>query len=176
MAGKAYLSLCCGIFTIPPGTRAGILREKTMAISRKTLVLGLCALALTVASLAFAAQRTVTNPAGASGPFSQSVAAGDIIYISGQIGLPPGEKQLPDGIEAQTRQCMANVKAALENAGSGLDKLVKVNVYLADMNDYNTVNKLYAEYFKKDFPARTCLEVSAIPMGALIEIEAVAVK
>jgi len=113
------------------------------------------------------------------GPYSQAVIyAGldELIYTSGQIPIDPKTSNITDGdISAQTRQVMENLNAVLEKAGSSFDKIIKTTVYLTDMSKFAEFNKVYETYFSKDcYPARTCVEVSALPKGAAIEIEAVA--
>lgn len=137
----------------------------------------ICGLILTT-SLAFAGERKVINPgAQGAGPYSPGIMvdSDDLIFTSGQLGLDAAGK-LPEGIEAQTKQALNNVKAVVEAAGSSMDKLVKVTIYMTDIKDYGTVNAIYKTYFTKDFPARTALQVANLPLGGLIEIEAIAVK
>ena len=132
-----------------------------------------------VATVASAASRSVVVPEKAPkavGPYSQGIAVGDFVYTSGQLPLDPATDTMPEGIEAQARQSLENVKAVLEAAGSGLDKVVKVTIFVKDLNDFGKVNAIYATYFTQDPPARSCVEVARIPKDALIEIEAVAVK
>lgn len=132
-----------------------------------------------VATAASAASRSVVVPEKAPkavGPYSQGIAAGGFVYTSGQLPLDPATDTMPEGIEAQARQSLDNVKAVLEAAGSGLDKVVKVTIFVKDLNDFSKVNAIYATYFTQDPPARSCVEVARIPKDALIEIEAVAIK
>lgn len=143
----------------------------------KTLFLLVCGLILT-ASLAFAGDRTVVKlGTQGAGPYSPGIIADvdKLVFTSGQLGLDASGK-LVEGIEAQAKQALDNVKAVLEAAGSGMDKIVKVTIYMTDIKDYGTVNNIYKGYFTKDFPARTALQVADLPLGGLIEIEAVAVK
>ena len=116
------------------------------------------------------------NAPAAVGPYVHAVAAGDLIFTSGQLGLDPVEGTLPEGIEAQAHQALRNLAAVLEAAGSDFDHVVKTNVFLDDINDFATVNAIYAEYFKNEVPARSCVQVAKIPKGGLVEIEAIAVK
>ena len=111
----------------------------------------------------------------AIGPYSQAIQAGNMIYTSGQIALDPatGEMVSPD-IKAQTKQAMENLKSVIEAGGSDMNQVVKVTLYIKDMNDFGTINEIYCNYFKDACPARSCVEVSALPKGALIEIEAIA--
>lgn len=139
-------------------------------------ILALCLVFAT--SFAFAADREVVSlGAKGAGPYSPGIIADadKLVFTSGQLGLDASGK-LPEGIEAQTTQALNNVKAVLEAAGSGMDKIVKVTIYMTDIKDYGTVNNIYKGYFSKDFPARTALQVANLPLGGLIEIEAVAVK
>ncbi|MGA9761281.1 MAG: Rid family detoxifying hydrolase [Gaiellaceae bacterium] len=108
-------------------------------------------------------------------PYSQAIAAGDLVFVSGQLGLAPGETTLEGkDIATQTRQALENLKAILEQAGSGLDGLLKTTVFLADLADFAAVNGVYAEYVGSEPPARATVQVAALPSGALVEIDAVA--
>ena len=112
----------------------------------------------------------------AVGPYSQAVKIGDLVYTAGQIGLVPATGTLvAEEIEEQTHQVLQNLKAVLEAAGSGLDRVVKTTVFLADMGDFKAMNGVYADYFPTDPPARSAFQVAALPLGARVEIEAVAV-
>jgi 2-iminobutanoate/2-iminopropanoate deaminase len=118
-----------------------------------------------------------TNKApGAGGPYSQAIKAGELILTAGQLGIVPGTKDLagPD-IESQTRQALENIKAILEAAGSCLDHAVKCTVFLADIDDFSRMNSVYAEFFSNDPPSRSTVPGVALPLGARVEIEAVAV-
>lgn len=119
---------------------------------------------------------TTTAAPAAVGPYSQGIATEQLVFTSGQIPLHPETKTMPADIAAQARQSLDNVKAVLEAAGSGLEKVVKVNIFLVDINDFAKVNEVYGTFFKAPFPARSCVAVAALPLGAHIEIEAVAVK
>ena len=111
----------------------------------------------------------------AIGPYSQAVKVGSLVFVSGQIPVDPatGEFAGPD-IETQTHQSLKNLKAILEEAGSGLDKVVKTTVFLQDMKDFAAMNGVYAQYFKEPFPARAAVQVGRLPKDALVEIECVA--
>jgi 2-iminobutanoate/2-iminopropanoate deaminase len=111
----------------------------------------------------------------AVGPYSQAIRLGDLIFTAGQIALIPGTKKLAgEDAATQARQALENVKAILEAAGSCLEHVVKATVFLKDINDYAQVNEVYAQFFKKDFPARSAVQVAALPLGAQVEIEVVA--
>lgn len=112
----------------------------------------------------------------AIGPYSQAVKAGNIIYISGQLPVIPatGEFSGPD-IASQTRQSLTNIQNILKEAGADMSKVVKTTVLLADIKDFSAMNAVYAEFFTEPYPARAAFQVAAIPKGALVEIEAVAV-
>ena len=114
---------------------------------------------------------------GAIGPYSQGVSTGELVFTSGQIPLDPATGTFPEGIEAQTRQCLKNVRAILEAAGSGMEKAVKLTVFLQDMNDFAAMNAAYSEFFEGgSAPARSAVQVARLPRDAMIEIEAIAVK
>ena len=135
------------------------------------------ALALALATPAAAQEREVIRsaivPAGL--PFSAAVRAGDLLFLSGQIGNIPGTRQLADtGIAGQTRQTFENIKTVLAAAGSSLDRVVKCTVFLTDMRDYGAMNAVYAEYFPKDPPARSTVAGSGLALGARVEIECIA--
>ena len=118
-----------------------------------------------------------TNAPAAIGPFSQAIRVGNTLYLSGQLGLDPKNGNFAEGgFEAQARQALENQKAVLAAAGFTLNDVVECQVFVKDMNLYSTFNKVYAEYFKKDFPARAVLEVARIPKDGLVEIMMVAVK
>lgn len=110
----------------------------------------------------------------AIGPYSQAIRAGDLIFASGQLGLDPQTGKLQEGVEAQARQALANVKAVLQAADSSVDRVVKVTMFLADMNDFAKVNAIYGELFNHEPPARSTIQVAALPLGGLVEIEVIA--
>jgi 2-iminobutanoate/2-iminopropanoate deaminase len=106
------------------------------------------------------------------GPYSQAVKYGDMVFTSGQIPVDPATGKMVEGdIQAQTEQVFRNLAAVLAAAGTGLQNAVKVTVFLADMADFPKVNEVYARQFEQPFPARSCVEVSALPAGARVEIE-----
>jgi 2-iminobutanoate/2-iminopropanoate deaminase len=113
----------------------------------------------------------------AVGPYSQAIRVGDLVYTAGQVPLDPATGKLVDGdIQAQTRQVIQNLKAVLEAAGSSLNNVVKTTVFLQDMNDYAAVNEVYASFFADGAPARSAVQVAALPLGSRIEIEVVAIR
>ena len=120
--------------------------------------------------------RTERAPAPFQGaPYSQAIRCGDLVFVSGRLALRPGEKELSGGtIEEQTEQILANLRAILEAAGSGLDRLVKTTVFLADLADFAGMNEVYARHVGDRPPARSTVEVAALPSGARVEIEAIA--
>jgi 2-iminobutanoate/2-iminopropanoate deaminase len=122
------------------------------------------------------AVRTDKAPAPV-GPYNQAVTFGDLVFSSGQIALDPATGQMcNDSIEAEAEQVFRNLAAVLEAAGSGMDRAVKVTVFLTDLSDFGRVNEVYARFFGEPFPARSCFEVAALPKGARVEVEAVAVR
>ncbi|HJC16464.1 RidA family protein [uncultured Alistipes sp.] len=112
----------------------------------------------------------------AVGPYSQAVEAAGTIYVSGQLPIDASTGKMPEGIEAQTRQSLTNLRHILEEAGSSLSDVVKTTVLLQDMGDFAAMNAVYAEFFTQEMPARMCYEVARLPMGAQVEIDAVAVR
>lgn len=117
-----------------------------------------------------------TKAPGAIGPYSQGIDIGNMIFFSGQIPLNPETGEMPEGIEAQTKQALDNVKGLLESQGLDFSHVVKTTVFLDNMDDFNTVNSIYAQYFLEPYPARSAVEVGRLPKGALIEVEIIAVK
>ena len=115
------------------------------------------------------------NAPAAIGPYSHCVKVGRMVFTSGQIVLNPETGVLAEGIEAQTIQALNNLKAVLEAANSGMENIVKTTVFVKDMADFAKVNKLYGMMIPAPFPARSCVEVAALPAGALVEVEAMAV-
>jgi 2-iminobutanoate/2-iminopropanoate deaminase len=119
--------------------------------------------------------RTERAPAPFQGaPYNQAVKAAGLVFVAGQLGLRPGDKEPLAGISEQTEQVMQNLRAILEEAGSGLDRLVKTTVFLQDLGDFQAMNEVYARHVGDRPPARSTVEVAKLPSGALVEIEAVA--
>lgn len=111
----------------------------------------------------------------AIGPYSPALKVGNLIFASGQVPVDPKTGKMIEGdIEAQTRRALENLKAVLKPYSIGLENVVKATIFLKDMNNFSRVNKVYGEYFKEKFPARSCVEVSRLPKDAEIEIEAIA--
>jgi 2-iminobutanoate/2-iminopropanoate deaminase len=111
----------------------------------------------------------------AIGPYSQAISTENMVYTAGQIGLDPASMEIVrGGIEAETRQALTNLKHVLESADSGLNFVVKTLVFLQDMNDFAMMNAVYAEFFPEHPPARSTVQVAALPKGGLVEIECVA--
>lgn len=117
---------------------------------------------------------STNNAPGAIGPYSQAIKAGNFIYTSGQLPINSKNNELIEDIKNATAQCLENVKAILEEAGTSMDKVVKTLVFLKDLNDFSAMNEVYASYFKENPPARSCIEVSKLPKDAIVEIEVVA--
>ena len=120
--------------------------------------------------------RTEAAPAPFQGaPYSQAIASNGLVFVSGQLALKPGDKELSGGsIEEQTEQVFANLGAILEAAGSGLDRLVKTTVFIQNLDDFQGMNSVYAKRVGDTPPARSTVEVAKLPSGALVEIEAIA--
>ncbi len=118
-----------------------------------------------------------TNQAPAAvGPYSQAIKAGNSVYISGQIPMDPAKGELvKTSIEAETKQCLENAKAVLSEAGATFEDVVKVTVFIKDMNQFGQINAVYGEYFTSHKPARACVEVARLPLDVNVEIEMIAV-
>ena len=115
------------------------------------------------------------NAPAAVGPYSQAIDCGDLVFLSGQIPLVPETGLVADGgLEAQAHQMFANIKAVLAEAGMSLSNVVKTTVFMTDLSQFAAFNAIYAEYFKAPYPARSCVEVSALPTGVLVECELIA--
>ncbi len=121
-------------------------------------------------------KRIIATPdaPAAIGPYSQAVELNGTLYLSGQLPVDPGTGQMPEGIEAQTRQALRNLGAILAAAGLDFADIVKTTVLLADIADFGAMNAVYAEFFPTDKPARVCYQAAALPRGARVEIDAVA--
>ena len=111
----------------------------------------------------------------AIGPYSQAIRAAGLVFTAGQVGADPADGALADGVAAQADRALRNLAAVLGEAGSGLDRVVKTTIFLADMGDFAAVNEVYAAHLSPPFPARSTIAVKALPKGALVEIEMVAI-
>ncbi len=112
----------------------------------------------------------------AIGPYSQAIALGDFVFTSGQLGIDPKTGALEQGVERQTERAMRNIGEILKQAGLGYADVLKTTVFVTDMGDFSTVNAVYQRYFEGACPARSCVQVAALPKGGLVEIECIAAK
>ena len=112
----------------------------------------------------------------AIGPYSQAIDLGELVFTSGQIPVCPTDGTFSADVVQQAHQCLQNVKAVLEAAGSSMDKVVKTTVFIADMDQFGAINEVYQQYFTQPYPARSCVQVAKLPKGVGIEIEAIALK
>lgn len=117
-----------------------------------------------------------SNAPAAIGPYSQGIDLGNMVFTSGQLPINPANKELVTSIKEATTQALNNVKAILEASGTTVDNIVKTTIFLKDLDDFAAMNEAYAEFFQNDCPARSCFQVAKLPMDAVIEIEAIAVK
>lgn len=117
---------------------------------------------------------TSANAPKALGPYSAGIKAGNLLFLSGQLGIDPATGKLAEGVEAQAAQALANIEALLSEAGASFDNVVKTTVLLAHIDDFAAVNAVYARRFSEPYPARSAFAVAAIPAGALVEIEVTA--
>lgn len=118
---------------------------------------------------------TPSAPA-ALGPYSQGIDAGPFVFVSGQLPVDPATGEIPDDAAAQAERAFANVRAILAAAGLGLEHVAKTTVFLSDLADFAAVNEVYSRMFSAPFPARSCVQVAALPRGARLEVEAIAVR
>lgn len=116
------------------------------------------------------------NAPGAVGAYSQGIAVGDLVFVSGSLPIDPVSRAMPEDVKAQANLALTNVKGILEAAGSGMDKVVKATIFLANIDDFGAVNEVYSTFFTKPYPARSCFAVAALPLGAKLEIEVIATK
>ena len=119
----------------------------------------------------------ITSPKApaAIGPYSQGIKLNQFVFTSGQLPIDSKTGQMPEGIEAQTKQSLENIKAILEAAGTNMENVAKVLIFLKDMNDFSKMNEIYAKFFTGIFPSRSCVQAARLPKDALIEIEAIAI-
>lgn len=115
------------------------------------------------------------NSPAAIGPYNQGIVVGGFLFTSGQLPIHPKTGEIPQTVEEQTKLVLENLKAIIEAAGSSLDQVVRCTVYLQDMNDFSTMNGIYATFFEENPPARVCVEVSKMAKNALVEIDAIAI-
>lgn len=114
-----------------------------------------------------------TNAPAAIGPYSQAITAGNLLFTSGQIPIDPATGNIPEGVEAQARQALTNVKNLITAGGGKIKNTVKTTVFIQNMADFGKINEIYAEFFTEPFPARSCVEVAKLPKDVLLEIEAI---
>ena len=122
-------------------------------------------------------ERVSTDSAPAAvGPYSQAVVHGDLVFVSGQIPVDPTDGSVPEDIAEQTAQALHNLRSVLEAAGSGMDRVLRVTVFVRDMSRFPDVNAVYAGFFTEPYPSRSCVEVSGLPKGVSVEIDAIAFR
>lgn len=119
---------------------------------------------------------STTNAPAAIGPYSQAVEVNGFVYASGQIPINPATGEIPEGIEAQAKQALTNVKGLMEACNLSMADIVKTSVFIKDMNDFAKVNEVYATFFEDNYPARSCVEVARLPKDVLIEVEVIAAR
>ncbi len=112
----------------------------------------------------------------AIGPYSQAIEVNGIVYTSGVIPVVPETGEIPEGSQAQAKQALTNLSNLLQAAGSSMNNVIKTTVFIKEMNDFGTINEVYATFFEGDFPARSCVEVARLPKDVMLEIEAIATK
>ena len=119
---------------------------------------------------------TCSDAPKAIGPYSVAIATENLVFVSGQLGIDPISGSIVEGgIQAQTRTALTNLKSVLESAGSSLEQVVKTTVFLTDIAQFAEMNGVYAEFFTSDYPARSAIQVAALPKGSIVEVEAIAV-
>ena len=117
------------------------------------------------------------NAPGAIGPYSQAIKVGELLFLSGQLGIDPKTGEITGDVAAQTKQALTNAKAILEAAGSAMDKVIKTTVFLSDIGNFAAMNEVYATFFTEgSYPSRSAVEVARLPKDALVEIEVIAAK
>ncbi|MCR4955754.1 MAG: RidA family protein [Lachnospiraceae bacterium] len=112
----------------------------------------------------------------AIGPYSQAIEVNGMVYTSGVIPVDPATGAIPEGSAAQAKQALTNLSNLLQAAGTDMDHVIKTTVFIKEMNDFGAINEVYATYFTKDFPTRSCVEVARLPKDVMLEIEAIALK
>ncbi len=121
-------------------------------------------------------QISTSHAPAAIGPYSQALRVGHMVFVSGQIPVNPDTGEMPEGIEAQAVQALTNLKNVLLAAGLDMSNVIKTVVFLSDLNDFPTVNRIYESFFTAPYPARSCVQVAGIPKGAGLEIECIAIE
>ena len=119
---------------------------------------------------------STTNAPAAIGPYSQALDCGNMVFVSGQIPVDPATGKIAETVEEQAHQSLSNLRNVLAEAGLTMANVIKTTVFLADLADFGTVNEIYAQYFSQPYPARSCVQVAAIPQGCKLEIECIAVR
>lgn len=119
---------------------------------------------------------STTNAPSALGPYSQAIQSDEMIFASGQLGINPANKELPESVEEQAKQSLQNISKILEAANCDINHVLKTTVYMTDIKDFAAVNEIYGEFFAQPYPARSAIQVAALPAGAKIEIEVIAKK
>ncbi len=115
-----------------------------------------------------------TQAPAAVGPYSQAIMTAGLVFTAGQLGIDPLSGKLAEGIEAQTHQAMRNLQAVLEAASTNFERVIKTTIFVTDMGNFKTVNSIYGSYFNEAPPARSTVQVAALPLGGLVEIEMIA--
>lgn len=118
---------------------------------------------------------STSNAPSAIGPYSQAIKVGNLVLISGQLGINPDDNSILENIQEQTKQSLNNIGCILKEVNLGYSDIIKVKIFLKDLKDFNIVNDIYRKYFNGNYPARSCFEISRLPKDALIEIEVVAI-
>ncbi len=119
-------------------------------------------------------KETKTNNAPAAiGPYSQAITVGNLLFTSGQIPINPETGEIPEGVEAQAKQALTNVRNLIEAAGGSIDNVVKTTVFIKNMDDFGKINEIYAQFFTEPYPARSCVEVARLPKDVLLEVESI---
>ncbi len=116
------------------------------------------------------------NAPAAIGPYSQAIEVNGMVYTSGVIPVVPSTGEIPEGSKEQAKQALTNLSNLLEAAGTSMDNVIKTTVFIKEMDDFGTINEVYATFFKGDYPSRSCVEVARLPKDVMLEIEAIAIK
>ena len=119
---------------------------------------------------------STTNAPAAIGPYSQALDLGNLVFVSGQIPVDPATGNISQDVAEQARQSLTNIQNILKEAGLSMSDVIKTTVFITDINDFSVINEVYGSFFEKPYPARSCVEVSAIPKGCRLEIECIAAR